>query len=786
MFCSQKVPIHLTYKIFELKTKRIRIINPKRDPKEEKPEEKEWKEVQLQISENGVMSVRNVENSECSPIPAVEAPPVYSPSMISSSSNHYNATPASATENVTLEASRAPEQSTTINSDVNMDTDPVSTEPPPAKVESEIEKMESTNIRPPTPISSSSSADTIPPAVISVAARLTSGEVTVTPSLTSVTPVATAVVTTSSSVSTPSPTQSRPITTSQSLTVTSVASPRPDSVMSPSFSTTAPQGPSMVTTSGLTVSSPTWTESVTITTASLPQTVSSVPLTTVSLASYTVPSLPPPVSIPHVLVGANTIPSSTALETCIVTTMAGMKPQTNLVPSNFPIMSTCRPQTEPIVSVSKVSKDQVRKPNNVIEANKLSISRVPPGGMKEKGENLNKIVNKLSPNERVIGNTSVTIRPVINSSVNSPNPPKMFPITRPPGLQSPPASVSKERQPQMKYKTLKSPTKQWNPSIDRATMLMKQNTDQSKPARFFKMRNMPRFLGNPSSGVKPMYACPEEPSPNQVKQKLTLMKVDPKSIPTSSIPRSPTKQPPPYTPGSPKMSKPPPAYPDPKPTYLNPSRMPSPAHAGNFLPPNPYHLLYNSYPGFSHEANRMISPELIRSMCAYHPSLPPSIGMLFNPNIHPAMPRPQENYKSEPPTPAVQRIPPSKTETPPPKQIEEKRFPSPVGLPEIKKSTPTPPPISSSPKEVEKPPGPPPSPAPATQEANLKSPVPSEPSQSLPAAEEKQNNLDTPHEKNSLEESDVMKINCDAINVNNNNSKESPPSQPSEGLTPKP
>lgn len=99
------------------------------------------------------------------------------------------------------------------------------------------------------------------------------------------------------------------------------------------------------------------------------------------------------------------------------------------------------------------------------------------------------------------------------------------------------------------YKTLKTPPKSWNQSITRLSFLSstKNNThgantagvscdgrrsgdpsgkgvDRSgvvgsdskamgcgnstvpaKPNRFFKMRNMPRYLGNPASGVKPMY-----------------------------------------------------------------------------------------------------------------------------------------------------------------------------------------------------------------------------------------------------------------------------------------
>lgn len=98
------------------------------------------------------------------------------------------------------------------------------------------------------------------------------------------------------------------------------------------------------------------------------------------------------------------------------------------------------------------------------------------------------------------------------------------------------------------YKTLKTPPKSWNPSLSRLSYLSSKtnslfqersdptkkadslnatspdllqpsqcldklskevgssnNTAVAKPPRFFKMRNMPRFLGNPASGVKRMF-----------------------------------------------------------------------------------------------------------------------------------------------------------------------------------------------------------------------------------------------------------------------------------------
>ncbi|XP_014279989.1 polycomb group protein Psc [Halyomorpha halys] len=707
--CRRKIPIHLTYRILELKKKTIRIIT-KEPKKESNKEEKllaesEWKEVQLQISENGVMSVRNVESSECSPIPGLEAPPICSPSLLptSKNSNHLCMTSVS---------------NTIVSQGLTSITPPEITHP-----------VSSPGVVAPVTTAITSSSNGAPSLINSLLPGNAESGVFPVPITSSVTST-----TISANARTP---PSVLVPSSIPLATTTTTNAKPPCIMFP-----APASmPEVSVVAPMTISQPTI----------------STPLS-MAMTTKTVPGTLP-------------LPSH-SLEPCTVsvtTTMAAMKPTTNIVPTSYPIMSTPRPPTEPIVSVSKVSKDQVRKANSIIEVNKLSISRVPPGGMKEKGDVLNKIVNKLSPNERVIGNTSVTIRPVTNTN----NPTKLYPGPKTnSGTPNAGIAVNKDKpQPTAKYKTLKAPTKQWNPSIDRTTVLMKQNSDQSKPARFFKMRNMPRFLGNPASGVKPLYACPEEPISSQQKQKLTLMKVDPKTIPTSSIPRSPTKQPPPYTPGSPKMSKQPPSFSDPKP-YLSP-RMPSPAHSGSFLPPNPYHLLYSGYPGFSPDPNRMLSPELIRSMCAYHPSLNPSIGMLFNP-MH-TLTRPQDTFKPEQ-TPAVQRIPPSKTETPPPPKMSDEKRPLPLPSPSDSSKC-TPPPASpksdnkahlsvSDPSKV----------VPQTTEMT---------SQVLKSVEVKENHTNSVKtgEKTNAVDNSLVKMNCDEININNNISKESQPSQNSEGVT---
>ena len=66
------------------------------------------------------------------------------------------------------------------------------------------------------------------------------------------------------------------------------------------------------------------------------------------------------------------------------------------------------------------------------------------------------------------------------------------------------------------YKTIRCAPKTWNPVIPkeklRPTLMKNSPEEPKKPLKFFKMRNMPRFLGNPSSGVKPLFA--HEPQEN--------------------------------------------------------------------------------------------------------------------------------------------------------------------------------------------------------------------------------------------------------------------------------
>ncbi|KAG5900094.1 hypothetical protein JTB14_016063 [Gonioctena quinquepunctata] len=99
----------------------------------------------------------------------------------------------------------------------------------------------------------------------------------------------------------------------------------------------------------------------------------------------------------------------------------------------------------------------------------------------------------------------------------------------------------------MSYKTLRDPPKSWNSQISKANVTKSSpepkysDLKNVRPAKFFKMRNnMPRYLGNPASGVKPMYQLHVSPEKDKNQdagktekseiKKHSIVKIDPKTL----------------------------------------------------------------------------------------------------------------------------------------------------------------------------------------------------------------------------------------------------------------
>ncbi|KAG7187939.1 hypothetical protein KM043_013901 [Ampulex compressa] len=252
-----------------------------------------------------------------------------------------------------------------------------------------------------------------------------------------------------------------------------------------------------------------------------------------------------------------------------------------------------------------------------------------------------------------------------------------------------------KKQPQaVGYKTLRDPPKSWNPTLSKNNYVAVKNQSkevqvegqlqsaedrkqiQSKPAKIFKMRNMPRYLGNPASGVKPMYGIGTEPKDkdqlstvSKSSSTLSMMKIDPKTLsPIVSTVNSPIVSPPPYSPCARSYQN----TPFSRDMCRNTGSPISPRNSPvNMLSTNPFipsptpntnpRLIYSHFPPPFPDASRFPNP-LIRSPIgipppsAFHSSLPPSINKLYQRSSY----IPQAagfSTASQPPT--VQRIPPS-------------------------------------------------------------------------------------------------------------------------------
>ncbi|XP_015597566.1 flocculation protein FLO11 [Cephus cinctus] len=256
-------------------------------------------------------------------------------------------------------------------------------------------------------------------------------------------------------------------------------------------------------------------------------------------------------------------------------------------------------------------------------------------------------------------------------------------------------SLKKQSQP-VGYKTLKDPPKTWNPTLSKNNYVAVKNQTKemqnqsqaastsesgsskpipSKPAKIFKMRNMPRYLGNPASGVKPMYGMSneskdkEQSSSGSKNSTLNMMKIDPKTLsPIVSTVNSPIVSPPPYSPNARSYQN----TPFPRDICRTTGSPISPRNSPvNMLSTNPFipsptpntnpRLIYSHFPPPFPDASRFPNPLIrtpigIPSASAYHSSLPPSINKLYQRTNY----IPQTTAYSpvtQPPT--VQRIPPS-------------------------------------------------------------------------------------------------------------------------------
>lgn len=407
-----------------------------------------------------------------------------------------------------------------------------------------------------------------------------------------------------------------------------------------------------------------------------------------------------------------------------------LKTQPNIPLPKVPITSSATQSTQSSVLSSSTSSSMSSISSSLSQnSSKLSIvpvSAPPPTALKMCTVTLgsSQVTLSLSPSPSLSSNSNMvpTSGPVskpTSSALTTTTVTRASPVPVP--KPAPAASSSKKSSSSpVGYKTLKCGPKNWNPTISRNSFLSSKVEQQapqqgsstsagnsasssSKPAaapRFFKMRNTPRYLGNPASGVKAMYQIPDsKPETPAPAKSPSVMKLDPRTLsPIVSNSSSPTSK------SSPVQPKARPPFPS---TTLSAqvsnSHMPSsrsvttttttsssaskladlsslrssptqalvnPFLSNSFMPKNLPNFFLNMTPGLLPSAAQfgMMRPGLgypPASVSGFHPSLPQTAGMLFNPHqlhrqLSASSPGSPTGYPSSlPPSPSMSLSPSS-------------------------------------------------------------------------------------------------------------------------------
>ncbi|XP_025406339.1 polycomb group protein Psc-like isoform X2 [Sipha flava] len=214
--------------------------------------------------------------------------------------------------------------------------------------------------------------------------------------------------------------------------------------------------------------------------------------------------------------------------------------------------------------------------------------------------------------------------------------------------------VEKIKKQGTKYKTLTTPTKHWNPSISKSSILAKKkemNGVDKKSQKFFKSRdkknedkaeeNLKRLAEVPLMKINPQTLCPIMPSTPAKKSKKLTPKKNTLAHSLALLPVRPVNNNPFTNPLNPFMYG----------TYSNNS---------------------NGGPGEPNDFLKAMS-ELCPPSSAYHNSLPPSVSVLLNPlYTHHRQSQAKKIPTTVPQSPDVQKLPSNKLDTKT-EQIEDKK-----------------------------------------------------------------------------------------------------------------
>lgn len=215
--------------------------------------------------------------------------------------------------------------------------------------------------------------------------------------------------------------------------------------------------------------------------------------------------------------------------------------------------------------------------------------------------------------------------------------------------------VEKIKKQGTKYKTLTTPTKHWNPSISKNSILAKKkeiNGVDKKNQKFFKSRDIKKNEDKAEENLKRLAEVP-------------LMKINPQTL-CPIMPSTPAKKP---------------KKPTPKKNTLAHSLALLPVRPVNNNPfTNPLNpFMYGTYsnnlnggPGEPNDFLKAMS-ELCPPSSAYHNSLPPSVSVLLNPlYTHHRQSQAKKITTAVPQSPDVQNLPANKLDTKT-EQIEDKK-----------------------------------------------------------------------------------------------------------------
>ncbi|XP_014207697.1 protein suppressor 2 of zeste isoform X3 [Copidosoma floridanum] len=246
------------------------------------------------------------------------------------------------------------------------------------------------------------------------------------------------------------------------------------------------------------------------------------------------------------------------------------------------------------------------------------------------------------------------------------------------------ADASKQQQQQQQqhssasYKTLRFPPKNWNPTLSKNNYVAAKNQAKElqaafsaaadgsslhrqiplKPPKIFKNKNTPRFLGNPASGVKPMYGVvsdqlkEKDQSSSIAKNSPTLTKIDPQTLSPIITGQNSMATPQPYSPTTRNSSYHNSPYQrNSGGSSVSSSLRNSPVNilsTSPFIPShtpntNPRIIYFPSAAGYSpdasHLSNPLIRPPIQPPPSAFHCSLPPSINKLYQRSGYLAQPQ---------------------------------------------------------------------------------------------------------------------------------------------------